>query len=226
MPAVITSDTDPHFTNRFWQELFKLLDTQLQMSSTAHPQTNGQMERVNQSLEDYIRCYVQADQKDWTDHIDMLEFCYNSSKHSATGFSPFELATGKQVLTPLALVSHVVRDKIKEPDVDLFLADWQATMRVAQQGLQQSKERMVRAANKKRQHIEFFKGDLVLVSAVHWPLPGGLSPKFNHRYYGPYEVLQSFNGVTYKLKLPSSVKVHDTFHVSLLKRFHADKRGS
>ena len=49
----------------------------------------------------------------------MLEFCYNSSKHSATGFSPFELATGKQVLTPLALVSHVVRDKIKEFDVDM-----------------------------------------------------------------------------------------------------------
>mgnify|MGYP002776776121 CR=1 FL=1 len=101
----------------------------------AHPQTNDQMERVNQSLEDYIRCYLQAYQKDWVDHIDMLEFCYNS-KHSAIGFSPFELATGKQVLIPLALVSHVVRDKIKEPDVNLSLAYWQATMRVAQQGLQ------------------------------------------------------------------------------------------
>ena len=123
------------------------------MSSTAHPQIDGQTERVNQSLEYYIHCYVQADQKDWVDHIDMQEFCYNSSKHSTIGFSPFELATRKQVLTPLALVSHVVRDKIKEPDVDLFLVDWQATMRVAQQGLQQSKERMVRAANKKRQHI-------------------------------------------------------------------------
>ena len=115
---------------------------------------------------------MQEDKKDWVDHIDMLEFCYNSSKHFATSFSPFELAIGKQVLTPLTLVSHAVRDKIKEPDVDLFLAHWQATMWVAQQGLQQSKERMVQTANKKRQHIEFFKGDLVLVSAVHWPLPG------------------------------------------------------
>ena len=79
--------------------------------------------------------YLHADHKDWVHHIDMLEFCYNSSKHFATGFSPFELATGKQVLTPLALVSHVVQDKIKEPDVDLFLVDWQAKMRVAQQGL-------------------------------------------------------------------------------------------
>ena len=82
-----------------------------------HPQTNGQTKRVNQSLDDHVRCYVQAGQKDWVDHIDMLEFCYSSSKHSATGFSPFEL--GKQVLIALALVSHVVRDKIKEFDVDM-----------------------------------------------------------------------------------------------------------
>ena len=53
--------------------------------------------------------------------------------------------------------------------------------------------------------MKFFKGDLVLVSATQMPLPGQLSPKFNYRYYGPYEVLQSFNGITYKLKLPSSV---------------------
>ena len=84
----------------------------------------------------------------------MLEFRYNS-KHSATGFSLFELATGKQVLTPLALVSHAVRDKIKEPDVDLFLADWQATMRVAQQGLQQSKERIMVQATKNSTHEIF-----------------------------------------------------------------------
>ena len=75
MPAAIISDRDPRFTSQFWQELFKLLDTQLQISSTAHPQTDGQTERVNQSLEGYIRCYVQTDQKDWVDHIDMLEVC-------------------------------------------------------------------------------------------------------------------------------------------------------
>ena len=92
--------------------------------------------------------YLHADHKDWVHHIDMLEFCYNSSKHSATGFSPFELATGKQVLTPLALASHVVQVKSKEFDVDVFLADWQATMHVAQQGLQQSKERIMVQATK------------------------------------------------------------------------------
>ena len=122
MPTTIVSNRDPCFTSRFWQELLKLLDTQLQMSSTTHPQTDGQTTRVNQSLEDYIHCYVQADQKDWLNDIDMLEFSYNSFKHPTIGFSPFELAIGKQVLIPLYLVSHVVQDKIKELDANLFLA--------------------------------------------------------------------------------------------------------
>ena len=72
-------------------------------------------------------------------------------------------------------------------------------------------------------NARIFKGDVVLVSAPHWSLLGQFSPKFNHYYYGHYEVLQSFNGDLYKLKLHSLVKVCDTFHVNLLKRFHADE---
>ena len=49
---------------------------------------------------------MQADQRDWVDHIDILEFCYNSTKHSATGFSPFELAAGKEVNTPRMLLEE------------------------------------------------------------------------------------------------------------------------
>ena len=113
----------------------------------------------------------------------MLEFRYNS-KHSATGFSPFELATGKQVLTPLALVSHVVRDKV-EYDVNLFLTDWQATMHATQQGLKQTKERMVQAANKKRQTHRIFSKAIwsSLVPLIGHYL-GRLLPKFNHLITG------------------------------------------
>ena len=75
-----------------------MLGTQLRMSSSAHPQIDSQTERLNQGIEDYIRCYVRADQTDWVDHVDKLEFCYNAAINSTTGFSPFEIATGKEVL--------------------------------------------------------------------------------------------------------------------------------
>ena len=66
--------------------------------------------------------------------------------------------------------------------------------------------------------------DLVLVSAANWHVPAQLSPKFNHRYYGPYKVLRNFNGVTYQLQLPSSAHIHDTFHVTLMRRFHSSDK--
>ena len=79
MLADIVSNRYPHFTTLFRQELFNLLDTH------AHPQTDGQTKRVNHRLEDYIRCYVRADQTDWVDNVDKQEFCYNAAIHSSIG---------------------------------------------------------------------------------------------------------------------------------------------
>ena len=103
LPQAIVSDRDSRFTSLFWQELFKTLGTELRLSSSFHPQTDGQTERLNRGIEDYIRCYIQPNQKNWVDLLDTLEFCYNSAVHSATGFTPFRLSTGIEVFTPLAV---------------------------------------------------------------------------------------------------------------------------
>ena len=93
LPEIIVSDRDPRFTSGFWQELFKILGTQLRMSTSAHPQTNGHTKMLNQGIEDYICCYIKAYQSNWVEHVDMLEFYYNATIHSTTYFSPFELST-------------------------------------------------------------------------------------------------------------------------------------
>ena len=89
MQKNIISDRDPKFMSRFWRALWKKLGTELKMSTAFRPQTEGQTERVNLVLQEYLRNYVNADQTDWADHISMAEFNYNNTKHSGMGFSPF-----------------------------------------------------------------------------------------------------------------------------------------
>ncbi|KAJ9527530.1 hypothetical protein QJQ45_025738, partial [Haematococcus lacustris] len=110
LPKVIVSDRDPRFTATFWKELFHLTGTHLNMSTANHPQTDGQTERANRTLEDMLRNFVSPHHDDWDTHLTAAEFAYNSSVHAATGFTPFHLNSGQQPHTPLSLsapASHV-----------------------------------------------------------------------------------------------------------------------
>jgi hypothetical protein len=91
MLITIISDRDKVFTSKFWQELFRLTNVTLQMSSSYHPQMDGQSERVNQCLETYLRCFVHACPRQWIKWLPLAEFWYNTSYHSALGHSPFEV---------------------------------------------------------------------------------------------------------------------------------------
>jgi hypothetical protein len=75
----LISDRDARFTGRFWKELHYLLSTQLAMSTSFHPQTDGQTERLNRVLEDMLRHYVSPSQDDWDEYLSMVEFAYNNS---------------------------------------------------------------------------------------------------------------------------------------------------
>lgn len=91
LPQAIISDRDRIFTSALWTELFRLADTQLQMSSAYHPQTDGQTERVNQCLETFLRCFVHACPNRWSRWLALAEFWYNTAYHSVLGTSPFEV---------------------------------------------------------------------------------------------------------------------------------------
>lgn len=94
MPMAIVSDRDKVFTSLFWQELFKLSGTELRMSSAYHPQSDGQTERVNQSVEAFLRCFIQACPSKWSDWLALAEFWYNTNFHSSLNKTPFEVLYG------------------------------------------------------------------------------------------------------------------------------------
>lgn len=96
LPQSIISDCDSVFLSHIWQELFRLADVKLCMSSAYHPQSDGQTERVNQCVETFLRCFVHACPKQWSKWLSVAQFWFNSSPHSATGLSPYEALYGCQ----------------------------------------------------------------------------------------------------------------------------------
>jgi hypothetical protein len=95
LPEAIISDRDRIFTSTIWQGLFKLTGTSLRMSTSYHPQTDGQTERVNQCLETFLRCFVSSHPCHWTHWLPLAEFWFNTSFHSSLGKSPFEVLYGR-----------------------------------------------------------------------------------------------------------------------------------
>ncbi|CAI7805412.1 unnamed protein product [Closterium sp. NIES-54] len=91
IPATLISERDPKFTSKFWKELMGLLGTKLAMSSTYHPQTDGQTERLNQVVEQLLRTACKDDVSHWDIQLPTLEFAYNNASHAATGKTPFFL---------------------------------------------------------------------------------------------------------------------------------------
>ena len=89
IPHKIISDRDSIFTSSFWRELQGALGTKLNLSTTYHPQTDGQTERVNQVLEDMLRMYVMDNQVKWEEYLHLVEFAYNNGHYSSLGMPPY-----------------------------------------------------------------------------------------------------------------------------------------
>src|SRR6202171_51855 len=91
IPVTIVSDRDPQFTSKFWTTLFSKYYTQLKHSTAYHPQTDGQTERTNRTLEDILRSYLSPTQTDWDNWLSSAEIAYNNTYHSSTQQTPHEL---------------------------------------------------------------------------------------------------------------------------------------
>lgn len=218
LPKVIVSDRDRRFLGNFWQGLFQSLGTELRFSTAFHPQTDGQSERANRTLEEYLRHYVSPRQDDWDQFLDLAEFAYNESVHPATGYSPFYMAYGQSPTTPLDLAAG----DIMVPAAQSTAQKMADTLAHARARLEETRLRMAQQANAHRRDVTFKVGDQVRLSTANLTLPSTMSRKLAARYVGPFKVEKVVNPVTYRLKLPASMRVHPVFHVSLLQPWRVD----
>jgi len=216
LPSAIVSDRDRVFTSKFWQELFRLADVQLCMSTSYHPQSNGQTERLNQTLETFLRCFVHACPSKWSNWLPLAAYWYNTCTHSALGRSPFEALYG---YSPRHF-GVTAADAMPTPALSQWMTKRQDMDELIKQHLSRSKLRMKKQADKHRSERVFSVGDTVFLKLQPY-VQASLAPRLNQKlafkYFGPFRILERVGAVAYKLELPPSTSIHPVFHVSQLK---------
>ena len=135
MPRTIVCDRDLAFTSAFWTELFRLNGNNFNFSSAYRPQTDGQSEVVNRTLEMYLRCFTSDKPKHWVRWICWAEFCYNTSWHSAIQKTPFEVVYGREPPSLLTYVPGTTKVATVEMELmkrDQILKDLKENLKMAQ----------------------------------------------------------------------------------------------
>lgn len=212
------SNRDTRFTSKFWEEATRLLGTKLCRSTAFHPQSDGQTERTNQTLEIYLRHFVSLSHDDWDRLLATAEFAYNSAWQESVKASPFMLNFGQEARTPLGLGNAQV------PAAGTFVGRLSDGLTRAKSTLNDARQRIKSFADQKRRELELEVGDSVLLSTKYLPSKSPGTRKFWPRFIGPFTVKERIGAIAYKLDLPSSLKIHPVFHVSLLSPYQADGR--
>jgi RNase H-like domain found in reverse transcriptase/Reverse transcriptase (RNA-dependent DNA polymerase)/Integrase zinc binding domain/Retroviral aspartyl protease/Integrase core domain/Chromo (CHRromatin Organisation MOdifier) domain len=219
VPESILSDRDPRFTAHFWRALWDQLGTKLTMSTAYHPQTDGQTERANRTLEEMLRSYVSFNQRDWDEHLSALEMAINSSKQASTGFSPFYLNYGQEVRMPLDAALQAAR-VCKNPEATERIQQLKRDLEKAKDGIRKAQVRQGHYADQHRREVKFRVGDQVLLSTEHLRMVGdNRTPKFTFKYIGPFRVVRLAGSNACELALPEPMKIHPVLNVSRLKPY-------
>jgi len=218
LPRSIVSDRDPRFIAHFWKDLWSLLRTKLNMSTSYHPQSDGQTERANRTLEDMLRAYVSAQQDDWDELLPLVEMAYNDSIQASTGFSPYYLNTGRHLSTCLNQAMERV-DESSTPATAALLRRWDEALIKVRENIRKAQQRQRQYADAHRRDLAFEPGAAVLLSTENLRANMVGAPKLLPRFIGPYRVKRVISPTAYELVLPSSMRIHPVFHVHLLKPY-------
>lgn len=213
LPDRIISDRGTQFTSNFMRDLNQLLGISTNISTAYHPQTDGQTERINQEIEQYLRLFVNHRQDDWTDWISLAEFCYNDRIHSSTGHSPFFLNHGwhpRKGSEPSAM-------PITE-SAEAFASRMERVREDASAALAKAASTMKRYYDQRHSRAPEYKiGDLVYLEASHLRTDRP-SRKLDDRRLGPFKILEKVGLRAFRLELPATwSRVHPVFHITHLR---------
>ncbi|KAJ1603300.1 hypothetical protein NDA14_005411 [Ustilago hordei] len=211
-PDHMVSDRGRQFISGAWKAFAEQMGVKHSLSTAYHPQTDGQTERVNQVIEQYLRMYCNYEQNDWADLLDTAAFVYNNTVHNSIGVSPFFACYG---WNPKAHPDIPQRLGVNDPGRFEYLMDGKERCKYLQEQIREAQRRSVNQYNRKHKDIEFKVGDMVYINRRNWKTRRP-TPKLDTRFAGPYPVQERVGRRAYRITLPANLRVHDVFHVSML----------
>ncbi|KAJ9516264.1 hypothetical protein QJQ45_001114 [Haematococcus lacustris] len=222
MPRSVVSDRGFH--NKFWAEVTKLLQVQVNLSSAYHPETDGQTERVNRVIEEMLRHFIRPDQRDWAEYLPLVEFAINNAWQESVRSTPFYLNYGYH-----PRLAELLDLPQKVPQAHDFVKGMKTAVEQARQCLARAQKRMKSYQDNKRREALYLPGDMVLLSTQNMRgkanQPG--VRKLKPRYVGPVSVQYMVGKAAVKLWLPDEwSRLHNVFHVSLVKPYRTDASGA
>jgi transposase InsO family protein len=213
MPVNIVSDHDSLFTSTFWKQLHELTGTELKMSSSYHPQSNGLTEKANWTMTQMVHQCVSADQRDWASKLLTIEFAMNSACSQTMGYPPFMLNNSHM---PQPMIWH---NNTEYPGICKFAQQMKDAILTAHDAILSTCVKRTHLTNNHCKEAPFVTGDLVYLSTANLTLPKGQARKLALKFIGLYKILDEYKNNTFWLDLPAELKqrgLHLSFHVNLL----------
>jgi len=205
------------------RELNNLLEIQTKLSTAYHPQTDGQMERINQELEQYLRVFIDHRQEQWPDWLGMVEFAYNNKIHMATKILPFKANYGQD-----PRMGFEGRRKEKYEAVGKFVEKIKKIQEETKAVLGKAQKEMKKFANRRqREEEEYRVEDLVLLSTkdLKWQIKGRRLEKLTEHFVGPYKVKGIVSSNAIELELPKSIRIHPMVNISRVRLYKPQVEG-
>jgi len=217
----VVLDRGPQFVAELTKELNKMLGIKTKLSTAFHPQTDGQTERINQEVEQYLRFFIEHRQKDWLEWLAMVEFVINNKVHTATKILPFMANYGKELR-----MRGDIRKKEKVENATEFMERMKKVQEEAEAALRKTQEEMKRYADRGRKEMEEWKKeDRVLLSTKDLVFKERPSKKLMERYVGPYAIEEVVSSNAVKLRLPSLMRIHLVVNISWIVHYKEQVKG-
>jgi len=205
------------------RELNQMLEIKSKLSTAFHPQTDGQTERVNQELEQYLRIFIDHRQEQWPNWLGTAEFIYNNKIYSSTKTSPFK-ANYRQD----PRMGFEMRKKGKYEGAEKFTTKMREIQEEAKVALGKVQEEIKKYVDRKRGEADKYKvGDLVMLNTkdLKYQIVGRRTEKLMERFVGPYKIKRIVLLNAVELELPATIKIHLVVNVSRIQQYIGQVEG-